>query len=675
MKIQRIRIHLTCFLVLCVLFGQQGIINTEAKIIQPQLSSEYKQLLSYEVDKEINYPCEYLDTDGDGIVNTKISSITRNSYSGVYGYSCLQNDEQRYVYSELEVAAEKFHYSSDDVIVKATAVPTTAPTTVQKQGKSNSQKRKNAISVLSEQKQDMKKKNIIDCPTTTSIPYSSISEKNKRNYNYYAVDVEFEENVKANNATIATVSFLYDHPEYFWSKGYTYSWIKEGDIVTRVYLHCQEEYYDGQLRAAMWEKIENGINGYLRLVSGVKNVCEKERIIHDALAENMTYAYKEGTNEPEDERWAHTIESVFSGERPGTVCEGYAKAFQLLLNAIGIECNYVVGNGANVGHAWNQVKLDGDWYNVDLTWNDTRNNSSHRYFNVTDECFGNHVAYTNSAMVSVGSWCYPVQPCVATKYAFSNLPNSENVAYYKVIIPQVDWGKIQIYNQGVEVESGSLVEEETTLDVVIVPTVLNVFSDILVEWEDEKFHFQNIVTSNGVEFSFVIHSDTKFELQYEIPVNLLMMKKTEYKINGYGKKMKLSAVVFPKNHTEKLQWNSSNNAVATVNNGVVTSVGAGNAVITVSNETGTVRGKCVVKVTAPKIKIVRKKTKMKVGSVFMFEAKMSGIKGDVSWRLSKRSIATIDRTSGIFTAKKSGKVRVYAYKGNIETSILVTIKK
>ena len=89
MKIQRIRIHLTCFLVLCVLFGQQGIINTEAKIIQPQLSSEYKQLLSYEVDKEINYPCEYLDTDGDDIVNTKISSITRNSYSGVYGYSCL----------------------------------------------------------------------------------------------------------------------------------------------------------------------------------------------------------------------------------------------------------------------------------------------------------------------------------------------------------------------------------------------------------------------------------------------------------------------------------------------------------------------------------------------------------------------------------------------------------
>ena len=670
MNIQRLKKHLTYVLVLCVILGQQGIIRTEAKLRQPQLLSECKQLTECELDKE--YPCEYLDTDGDGVINAKISSITRNSYSGVYGYSCLDNDEQRYVYNELEVAAEKFHYSQDDVIVKPTAQPT-----LQKQGNGIGigQKRNKTISMLSDEKQSMKKKNISCTPTPSPIPYSSINDSNKDNYRYYAVDVALEKKAKTDNATIATVSFLYDHPEYFWSKGYTYTWIEESDLVTRIYLHCQEDYYDGKVRSAMWDKIENGISNYLRLVSGVKNVCEKERIIHDALAENMTYAYKNGTNEPEDERWAHTIESVFSGERPGTVCEGYAKAFQLLLNAIGIECNYVVGNGGNVGHAWNQVKLEGEWYNVDLTWNDTRNNSSHRYFNVTDDNFGNHVAYTNSTKVSVGSWCYPVQPYVSTKYAFSNLPISDNVAYYKVIFPQIDWGKFRIYNQGVEVESGSLVEEETTLDVVIMPTNVNIYYDILTTWDDESFHFQDIVTDKGVEFSFVLHSDTKFQLQYEIPVNLLMMKKSECKIDGYGKKTKLSAMAYPENHTEVLKWTSSNNAVATVKNGVVTSVGAGNAVITLSNEAGTVKAKCVVKVTAPKITITRKKTKMKVGSVFMFDAKMTGMKGDVSWRVSKRSIATIDRTSGIFTAKKNGKVRVYAYKGNIETSILVTIKK
>ena len=671
MKNRKTKKHLTVLLVLLVIIVQHTFIVAEAKLLQPKIFYEQEYVTGYELDKDISYPCEYLDTDGDGIVNAKISSFTRNSYSGVYGYSCLENEQQRNVYKELEVASEKFHYSKDDVIVKPTPVPT-SQTQVMKIGKEN--KKNKSICLVSEEIQTMKKKNIIASPAPTSIPFSSVKEKDRDNYLYYAVDVELTQEVKTRNATIATVSFLYDHPEYFWSKGYTYSWIRDSDTVSRIYLHCQEDFYNGKTRSEMWEKIESGITKYLRMVSGVKNVCEKERIIHDALAENMTYAYKEGTNEPENGRWAHTIESVFSGERPGTVCEGYAKAFQLLMNATGIECNYVVGNGGNVGHAWNQVKLDGDWYNVDLTWNDTRNNSSHRYFNVTDDAFGNHIAYTNSTNISVGSWCYPIQPCVATKYAFPNLQINDNVAQYKIVIPCMDWGKMHVYNQGVEVENGSLVEEETSLEGVIIPNIVNVYSDLTVTWEDEKYHFQDIVTENGVEFSFVIHSDTQFQTSYSIPINNIKFEKSAYKITGYGKKLKLSSIALPKENTETLRWSSSNHAVATVKNGMVTSVGAGNAIITASNEEGTIKAKCVIKVCAPKINITRKKTKMKVGDVYMFDAKMTGLKGDVFWRVSKRSVATIDKTSGIFTAKKKGKLRVYAYKGNVETSILVTIK-
>ena len=49
-----------------------------------------------------------------------------------------------------------------------------------------------------------------------------------------------------------------------------------------------------------------------------------------------------------------------------SVCEGYAKAYKLLLNAMGIECDVVI----NAGHAWNTVCLDGQWYLVDVTNND-----------------------------------------------------------------------------------------------------------------------------------------------------------------------------------------------------------------------------------------------------------------------------------------------------------------
>lgn len=57
------------------------------------------------------------------------------------------------------------------------------------------------------------------------------------------------------------------------------------------------------------------------------------------------------------------------------VCEGYAKAFKYLANAAGIECEIMQGvatNSRNIteNHAWNCVKLENKWYEVDCTWDD-----------------------------------------------------------------------------------------------------------------------------------------------------------------------------------------------------------------------------------------------------------------------------------------------------------------
>ena len=51
-----------------------------------------------------------------------------------------------------------------------------------------------------------------------------------------------------------------------------------------------------------------------------------------------------------------------------SVCDGYAKAMNLLLNAVGIEADTV----GNDGHGWSLVKIDGEYYHVDPTWDDTR---------------------------------------------------------------------------------------------------------------------------------------------------------------------------------------------------------------------------------------------------------------------------------------------------------------
>ena len=53
------------------------------------------------------------------------------------------------------------------------------------------------------------------------------------------------------------------------------------------------------------------------------------------------------------------------------MCEGYANAFQLLALKSGVTSIVVTGTVTNGGgHAWNQVKINGQWKTVDVTWND-----------------------------------------------------------------------------------------------------------------------------------------------------------------------------------------------------------------------------------------------------------------------------------------------------------------
>ena len=71
------------------------------------------------------------------------------------------------------------------------------------------------------------------------------------------------------------------------------------------------------------------------------------------------------------------------------VCDGYAYTYQWLLDYLGIDCIVVYGNstlrGKPEGHAWNKVKLEGKWYNVDVCWADTSDGMS--YFLKSDDYY------------------------------------------------------------------------------------------------------------------------------------------------------------------------------------------------------------------------------------------------------------------------------------------------
>lgn len=72
------------------------------------------------------------------------------------------------------------------------------------------------------------------------------------------------------------------------------------------------------------------------------------------------------------------------------VCEGYAEAYQFLLQCAGLQSFIVTGSSMNPatgipeGHAWNMVRVDGRYYHVDLTWDDQGERLFYAYFNKTD---------------------------------------------------------------------------------------------------------------------------------------------------------------------------------------------------------------------------------------------------------------------------------------------------
>ena len=122
------------------------------------------------------------------------------------------------------------------------------------------------------------------------------------------------------------------------------------------------------------EKVKKVCNKILSKVTG-KTEFEKELSLHDILARNVLYDDVAKDNLLKFHARSNTILGVLFYKT--AVCEGIAKTFKFLLNALDIKCIVVKGKATddlsgNVSsdtlHAWNMVKIDGKLYYVDLTW-------------------------------------------------------------------------------------------------------------------------------------------------------------------------------------------------------------------------------------------------------------------------------------------------------------------
>ena len=203
----------------------------------------------------------------------------------------------------------------------------------------------------------------------------------------------------SNEDTVKVISmFRNDNPMYFFvGNNYLYSmdydFETEKNYVGAVYIACVEEYTSGTARQAERRALETQITAAREQVEAQDTAWAKARAANDWLCNSLTYAYDASGN-PDDSMASHSIVGAFDERYCAAVCEGYAKAFQLLMNAAGVANAYIIGLGNGGGHAWNMAQMDdGYYYYFDVTWNDST--SSDKYFAAGETSFSkNHTPNT-----------------------------------------------------------------------------------------------------------------------------------------------------------------------------------------------------------------------------------------------------------------------------------------
>ena len=179
-----------------------------------------------------------------------------------------------------------------------------------------------------------------------------------------------EYNLSVDDVSEVYFMFRQDHPEFYWlsysiTTSYKLSWDTLDYVVSDLYIEIFSDYANGNERSKLNRSIMQSVEKYAGIANKYSSEFEKVLSLHDAIIDDVDYDSSSGSA-------GHNIVGILDGEsNSGTMCEGYAKTYQLVLNYLDIDNVYISGTGNNVGHAWNAVKMeDGKYYCVDLTWDD-----------------------------------------------------------------------------------------------------------------------------------------------------------------------------------------------------------------------------------------------------------------------------------------------------------------
>lgn len=175
----------------------------------------------------------------------------------------------------------------------------------------------------------------------------------------YEDSAELYASVTTDDFWTAYYAVLADHPEFFWVG--SSAQVKEAAISGKVVSYQLSTTVDADSRDFLREQLESAADECISQIPSDASDYQKIKAVYEYLVNTTDY----DSGSPDNQN----IQSALLNHR--SVCAGYSKAFQYILHRMGMFCTYVTGTTRDGGdHGWNIVRIDGNYYHVDVTWGD-----------------------------------------------------------------------------------------------------------------------------------------------------------------------------------------------------------------------------------------------------------------------------------------------------------------
>ena len=235
--------------------------------------------------------------------------------------------------------------------------------------------------------------------------------------------------LNSNRITYVAYMFRYMNPQYYFINVSLY----QGGSSSGWYaaFGVYSAFQNGTARSTATQSVKNQVDTWKNTVNSLSSEAEKVKMIHDLIVQKVDYNTDiYGNSFNEDTAYTQSVYSVFCMDK--TVCAGYAQAFEMMCNGVGVDCIAVTSDD----HEWNKVRINDSWYNVDCTWAD-QSTIAYEYFERSDAVYDADLASYASSHAEESYWSEYLPACTLDSGATYSDPGTLPTITQQTAQPQI----------------------------------------------------------------------------------------------------------------------------------------------------------------------------------------------------------------------------------------------